>query len=353
MTKHLTVIFAIIAAIANPFANVKAQIIITQADMPGTASKAIMAVDTSKSFLPGPASAVGQSWNYSTLANTGTYNYIFKAPSATPYSFAFPSSNIADSLVYAPGYFYFSSTPSSFSEVGFVTTQYGFTAGIRLSPSYVQISLPATYSTFDGGKSRGDTSMAITYSGFDSGRAVVNISYWDTIDAFGKMTTPYGADSVIRQRHYDYTIDSIFVHSTSLKTWIFYPPARTTQNNQYRWYAKGVPYYFALMQLSNKTSTDSVLLWFDGIDVGINEISHSAFTSVYPNPCKTQITFKCSATEAKQVSVFDITGRQISTQEIKNGILNLNTSAYSAGMYFYKISDISGNTLDRGKFMVQ
>ncbi len=352
MIKQLHFLSGIIFTLIIPFTGINAQIVIRQADMPGIMSKAILAVDTSTSFSPQPASSVAQNWNYSTLINLWTNDYLYDNPSSTPYYSAFHSANVADSLIYAPGYTYYSSTPSAYSEIGFETSLYGFAAGVNLHPFFEQISLPATYTTIDGGFSRGDTMMAISYAGFDSGRAVVNIHYADTVDAFGAMTTPFGTDSVIRQKHYDYTIDSIFVHSTISKTWVFYQ-ARMTMNKQYRWYAKGIQAYFVMMQMSNLTGKDSVIEWFDGVDVGINEISHSSFTKVYPNPCKTEITFNCSAANAKNIVIFDLTGRIITSGEILNGLVSLNTSTYSQGIYFYQVTGALGTILDRGKFLVQ
>ena len=346
--RHLSGI-ALLLALA---VEVSAQITINQADMPTAGIKITMLQDSSGNLSPQNASASAQTWNYSTLVSSQTNTYVFLSPSATKYASHFTTANLADSLVYAPGYNYFSSTANSYSETGFVTTLYGYTAGVSLHPFFEQIPFPATYGTTDGGISNGDTLMAVNILVYDSARVKGSVFYSDTIDAFGVMTTPYGTDSVIRQKHYDDNIDSVFVHSTLSHMWSLYT-TRVTKNYQYRWYAKGIPYYFALMQMNSTNTKDSLVQWFKGSTVGINEISHSVFTRVYPNPCKTEITFSCSSQEAKQITVFDITGRQLFTQEIKNGILTMNTSAYSTGMYFYRVSDISGNMLDRGKFIVQ
>jgi hypothetical protein len=107
------------------------------------------------------------------------------------------------------------------------------------------------------------------------------------------------------------------------------------------------------MQMNNADTKDSIVQWYNGTNLGISPILHSVFTKVYPNPCQTEITFSCSSPDAKQISVFDVTGRQLSVQPFKHGVMNLNTTAYSSGMYFYKVSDISGNILERGKFIVQ
>jgi hypothetical protein len=235
--------------------------------------------------------------------------------------------------------------------MGFGETIFDSVLAITFHPLFEQIPLPATYGTIDGGISNGDTTIPFHYLLYDSARGKVKITYSDTVDAFGMMTTPYGTDSVIRQRHYDLTVDSAFVRSTT-GSWTLYEHTSTT-NYQYRWYAKGINYYFAVLQMNAADTKDSMVLWYDGTVNGISNISHSAVTKVYPNPCSTQITFKCSSDKATRLSVFDMIGRQLSTNEILNGALNLNTSAYTAGMYFYRVSDMSGNILDRGKFSVQ
>jgi hypothetical protein len=350
MKKHTLLLSGTILFLALGNTGLKAQITIMQADMPTTTSKAVMAVDNTGSLMPQNASLSSQTWNYSALQNSQTNQYLFVNPSSTPYFAYFPSSNLADSLIYAPGYTYLQSTPSAFLGLGIGEVLMGFSVGLALHPAYTQITLPATLGTTDGGMSRGDTAIKYMYLFYDSVGAIINIHYADTVDAWGSMTTPYGTQNVIRQKHWDITVDTLRGH-----TGAGWAPLQitTTKNYIYRWYANGMPYYFATMQMDHTNSHDSVVQWFDGTNLGIDKISNSTYTSVYPNPCQTEITFNCSAPQAKQVSVFDITGRQLSSQEIKNAMVIMNTSAYSQGMYFYRVSDISGNIIDRGKFIVQ
>lgn len=331
--------------------NVKAQITINQSDLPVIGSSVVMAVDTSGLLLPQGASNTAQVWNYASLQKAETNSYLFVNPANTKYFPYFPSSNLADSLIYAPGYTYLLSSPTTFSALGYGEVLMGFAVGLAIHPSFVQIPLPATLGTTDGGVSRGDTAVAYSYLGSDSAGAKINIHYADTVDAFGTMTTPYGTETVIRQKHYDITVDSLGLHIPHVG-WT-YPQITTTKDYVYRWYAKGVGYYFATMQMNHTNTKDSVVQWYDGAVAGIDNISNSQYTTVYPNPCQTQVTFNCSSLKAKQVSVFDMTGRELSRQEMNNGMLIMSTSSYPAGMYFYRISDIAGNVLDRGKFIVQ
>ncbi len=330
-----------------------AQLTLTQANMPAIGTKAVVSTDTLPSVTPGNAGP-SQTWNYSALKNNTVSSILFVNPTSTPYSSTFPSANLADSTIGTPGYIYFIVNSGVFEGVGAVQGFMGYKAAVAINPPIVQLPLSATYNTTDGGISSGSTKLAITYTGIDSGKVKLYVMYSDTVDAYGVMTTPYapGGDTVLRQKHHEMDIDSIWVHSSFLHTWTFFT-AMTTYNNTYRFYTDKVQYTFVSLNMDSAFTNVKSVQWFNGVDAGINEVSQSGNTVVYPNPCNTQITFKCSAPDAKQVSVFDIAGRQLSTQEIKNGLLNLNTSAFSNGMYFYKISDISGNVLDRGKFLVQ
>jgi len=348
MKKHTILLAGIILLALFSTAGLKAQITIHQSDVPSLSSKAVMVVDTTGSFLP--LGTGSQTWNYAALAGTQTNQYLFYNPPTTPYYSFFHASDLADSMIYGSGYTYFSSTATAFSGLGLGEVIMGFKVGFTLHPAFVQIPLPATLGTRDGGLSRGDTAIKYSYLGSDSVGAKINIHYADTVDAYGIMTTPYGTDSVIRQKHWDITVDSLGLHYITGWTW---PQITTTKNYVYRWYTHHLPYYFAIMQMNHTNTKDSLVQWFYGTNVGIAKISHSVLASVYPNPCKTEITFNCSSTDARQISVFDMAGRQVANQEIRNGNLIMNTSAYSAGMYFYHVSDISGSVIDRGKFIVQ
>lgn len=347
MKKHTLLLAAIICLC--PLA--KAQITITQSDVPVMGAKSVMAVDASGKLSPQAASNKAQTWNYLTLGNTQTDTYLFVDPKSTIYGPAFASSNLADSLVFGSGYNFFLSTPAGFYGTGYGESKYGFSLSIRIRPYFTQMTFPATYGTTDGGVSKGDTSMAINYSPFDSGRAKIVIHYADTVDAFGTMTTPFGTQNVIRQKHYDVTVDTLWGH-VAHGSWMIYR-ATTTVSYIYRWYTNAFTNFFVSMQMDHTNTKDSLIQWFSSGNLGVDNMTNSKYTSVYPNPCQAQITFNCSAPDAKQVSVFDMTGRELSRQEMNNGTLIINTSTYSAGMYFYRISDMSGSVLDRGKFIVQ
>lgn len=58
--------------------------------------------------------------------------------------------------------------------------------------------------------------------------------------------------------------------------------------------------------------------------------------SLYPNPAKGQVTIQTKTTNAVQIEVFDILGKQVIAKEISNG--NLNISSLNAGLYLVKVT---------------
>ncbi len=92
--------------------------------------------------------------------------------------------------------------------------------------------------------------------------------------------------------------------------------------------------------------------WLKSVNAGIDEITDKAGSLVYPNPANTVLNIKLVSCQNGTVSVMDMTGRQISTTAFSNQLANINTSALTNGMYFYRIADKTGNFIDAGKFTV-
>lgn len=73
---------------------------------------------------------------------------------------------------------------------------------------------------------------------------------------------------------------------------------------------------------------------------------------VYPNPSSTHVNFATDNVNAKQVSVYEVTGKLIEKQNLNEGKLKLDVSAYNKGLYFYTVSDASGQKIKSGRFTV-
>lgn len=328
------------------------QITVTQSDMPQAGNIIVVDSDLAPTVTPGSAGP-SQNWNFSGLNNSRTVSLDFVTPGSTPYASSFPGANLADSTIGYPGYNYFLSQASAFSVVGGMPIIMGYQVNIHFNPYYEQTALPATYGTTDGGYTHGvSDALPFSYLGSDSGKGTISITYADTIDAWGTIQTPSGTYNVLRQKHYEVDVDSVFLHYSFPSSHWTFVQSQTTKTHQYRWYANGLGYTLVQMQMDTTNTKVLSVAWYDK-PAGINEVSNQSHTIVYPNPCTSQANFLCPDKQAKVLSVFDVTGRRISQTAITNGTAAINTSSLSKGIYFFRTTDALGNTISRGKFSVQ
>ena len=87
--------------------------------------------------------------------------------------------------------------------------------------------------------------------------------------------------------------------------------------------------------------------------VSIKELAgdNSNFT-VYPNPTNGSVTFATNHPDAKQVSIYDITGKLVEKQLLNDGKIKVDVSSYNKGLYLYTISSGDNTSLKSGKITV-
>jgi len=327
--------------------------------MPAVGTTFVTAYDTTAtavSVLSPGVKGANVIWNFASLHTSYRDTSVFVAPSSTPYAASFAGANLADSVFGTPGYNYLNSSSSILSIVGSEQNAQGYMVAVVFNTPITELNLPAHYGDIDGGSVVAKVPpVAVTYPGFDSAKGVIYVTYADTIDAYGTIATPlYSSYNTLRQKHYELDIDTLFVHSTSGNTWQYLsliPPTKT-KVYEYRWYANNLGSMAAMMQMDTTNKKPTSFQWYNGLPDGVNEISQAHNTIAYPNPATSQINFRYSAQNAQNIFVYDITGRQIGQTEIMNGMATLNTTSLSSGMYFYHVTDKSGNVLDNGKFSV-
>ncbi|MGP8216113.1 MAG: T9SS type A sorting domain-containing protein [Bacteroidia bacterium] len=343
-----------------------AQITITQNDMPTSGLTVVSGVDSTSGFTPTAASSSAQTWNFSTLKAKHFYTTNFMLPSATAYASVFTSATLADSTLDSIGHYFFDVSGSQFAVVGSeqITSStvsgstYKFHVEMPLSPAYVQSYLPATYTsptltTLDG-ESKGSQTFNQSIGGglVTAEKANVTITYWDTIDAWGTLTTPKGTFPVLRQSHWYTTKDSLSIEDI-LGSWSS-ESVTVTKSHEYDWYTNGAGYILAQMVMDTTSTKVEYMQWdTTAMPTGINELSNLSKVTAFPNPCSSQITFMAPAAEGQFIHVYDVTGRELSQVEMKNGMNILNTASFADGMYLYTLEDKNGNIIDRGKFIVR
>lgn len=86
---------------------------------------------------------------------------------------------------------------------------------------------------------------------------------------------------------------------------------------------------------------------------GMNELSNSTTIEVYPNPSVGQLTIKLSSTHFKaKFSLYNISGQEIFNTNIMDEFTILDLSAYSKGIYLYKIIE-NDSTINNGKLILE
>jgi len=82
-----------------------------------------------------------------------------------------------------------------------------------------------------------------------------------------------------------------------------------------------------------------------------NEAENASF-SVFPNPSNTSVNFATNHPEAKLITVYDITGKQVEKQSLNDGKVKVDVSSLNKGLYLYTISTGDNRTLKSGKITV-
>ncbi|MFZ9955916.1 MAG: T9SS type A sorting domain-containing protein [Flavobacteriales bacterium] len=86
---------------------------------------------------------------------------------------------------------------------------------------------------------------------------------------------------------------------------------------------------------------------------GVNELSSVSNFSVFPSPATSEVNLKFTAQEATTVTLTDITGRVMVSEQVAAGSVSktYNVSNFAQGLYFVTISGANGQTTE--KFMVK
>lgn len=87
--------------------------------------------------------------------------------------------------------------------------------------------------------------------------------------------------------------------------------------------------------------------------VGVKEnTTESIELSVFPNPANSYVSFNTSSIEASKVTVYDVTGRVVATDNFEIGKCKLDVSSLNGGVYIYSVLSKNNQTLKTGKFSV-
>lgn len=234
--------------------SVRAQITITEADMPQPGRANIVSFDTITNVNIGTPSGSPQVWNFTSLLTNYSKLAIY-SPTAPFQAFAdsFPGSNIytwGPSIFFtsfyggAPvdvnnwGYMYWKTDVDGFHIVGFRSDcgpGYGY-VNVHESPEELLMGTPATYNDQFVDSARWVLKFNKNTADADTVyKCIVNKTL--TVDAYGTLTTSYGTHSVLRVHEYFIEVDSIEAETMIMGIPYTVPifQIRDTVNNYYFW----------------------------------------------------------------------------------------------------------------------
>ncbi len=169
-------------------------------------------------------------------------------------------------------------------------------------------------------------------------------------DGFGVLRLPSGNDTNVARIH----VISHYYDSSSFGVTV----GRT---ETYNWYKNGFGNMLATLTIDTVGATEpyvSNAAYYVGTrhpSLGITSATASiSGVSVYPNPANEVIgiTLGENYINSATVSIADLTGNVVYTgsfnsSEIKNGKIEINSSAFPAGMYLVKLETEKGNSIQR------
>lgn len=166
--------------------------------------------------------------------------------------------------------------------------------------------------------------------------------YWDTIVT--KATMFYHLQHK-PSANFRFTEDNLVVYyaDTSVGAdswfWDFGDGNTSTIQNPQNTYSTAGNYNVKLYIENSILSWDTVSYNITVGNVGVN-INKNKRVEIFPNPTKTYFSVNISGQVVTEVSVIDITGKEVLT-EINSSIIDL--SNYSKGVYFIRVKTNSGN----------
>jgi hypothetical protein len=336
----------------------KAQIILTQADMPAAGLSYITFQDTSSFTSPGPSGA-GQIWDFSNLTSQNEPDTIsYLTPDSTPYYELFPSSNLAGIHSAKPWgmnfemFAYYNSGLTAFTGQGAVVAySFGGTSVImesHFSPSAGEFNLPFTYNnTFTDIHTVNTIAVYTPPLGFDSVRTIQHSVYHTVADGWGTVITPYNTYSTLRLKTTGDGSDSTFYHTPGVG-WSFGETETYLTDTYYKWWGNGIGIILTMNTWNSDYNYYDYTITKSSLLVSVNESTIKTPIKVFPNPAEDHLFIQSDA-GIQSVSCLNSLGQNV---EIRFENNSMDVSALPKGIYFLNIISMKGKS-ETHKFLKQ
>ncbi|MDQ3072247.1 MAG: T9SS type A sorting domain-containing protein [Bacteroidota bacterium] len=239
-------------------------------------------------------------------------------------------------------YFFYQSGVKYFGQVGLGTVLQDQAIAFPYSSPDVLYSFPLSYGKNDSSFS----SFEIGFPGlfyFKREQQRVN-----KVDAWGKLTTPYGTWDVIRLRSELKSRDTI---ATSDSTGMRMEPMTTIE---YHWLAKGIgiPVMVVTGTITDDTFVPELVKLYEKnqnpVSTSINAEEQAGTISIYPNPAYSDISIV--SPEIGNAILSDILGKEVLFKELIKGVNVIDISHLTPGIYILTLD--SGDLQSQQKLII-
>lgn len=352
MKKTLLTTFTLMSALSF------GQINITSSDLPTIGTEMINLRDFNLTINVGNPGE-NQIYDFTGLISTGEDTLTYLNPNQTVHASTFPNASIAMYTSTDSSYTFMKLNNNDISLTGMTMPNplgMGENAVIKATDDLIQLTFPSTYlTTFTDAGDMSSSSIAfyqevspspLTY--FDSVRVQVVMNRTSLIDGWGTLNTPFGTTfNVLRQVVTDIrTITPEFNMTTEIVPGFPVPLGYQTIPGTDISDTSITYYYLANMDgyqpmilaevaqngLGITTSVKYAKLPF----LGVNEISNTSSTVIYPNPTADVLKFN-SAEKINKIEITSLDGKIVKEISANSNEVNLNISELIAGNYFAKV----------------
>jgi hypothetical protein len=342
-----------LAAVLLTVFSTNAQITLTASDFPGTGTYFINVVDTLCLNVSKGNAGANQTWNLANIGNSYSDTSYWANPATLAGFSYFPTATIGNHSTSGQNTFIKSSS-TAFEMLGFYGDG-GSGLGTQASvfnPSYKYIQIPSTYQTTYTGTYNFEMKIAYPQPPIDSMKMSFAVNYTTLVDGWGTVTTPiYSNVACLRQKIYTVATISASLHMSGI--WV--PTGTTSQDTSINYVFLSNTKKNTIADLTVQPSgfvSQASYLKYEGTGTGINEsYQNMSKVQLYPNPANDNITINGLA-ETAVLLVFDVNGKLISNNLLKNSRNTINVSQYAKGLYVYQIYNLKGNLLDNGKLSI-
>ena len=279
-------------------------------------------------------------WDFSNAQNHLTVSTTVLDPVNTPYSANFPSSNLAmtnDSL----SYIYLTKYPDSLITDGIAgdLLATGEIIYSYFNPVLKTDEFPCSFgNNFSDYYSFESTADGSSFSAFlDQIKIIHHGTVYDTVDAWGIITTPTGDYDAIRVKTVEFSADTVMILPVFPPTWSTFQTSLDTSVS-YTWLTKESGLPIAELRYDT-TSNRDVFTWSSEPPSTNLQENFNSFAKIHPIPASSILNVSISVAHAifpNSYTITDISGKKVCSKKLAQNFSNfieINVDSFNNGVY--------------------